>query len=651
MTNRRNIHASIALGVAVLLIACGAVRDADERTGQVAAPLSTDVCLGGADSPSLLPKWSTLYSGRFAASTVISGTVSNTDVVDIPARIDVRMAGGDARVISTTLWQGTLARGATQTVSLRLDALPIRSFNVASAAEIVVTATGVPRRGDSVYSAPLYATYDPNRATFSLTGSAPPQGQFITTATTFSAAVGQLLAVVQPLTRRPNGGTALSNGQFLAFTDLAANGSDAFVHAQWMTVGSADSAKLSSMFQFNTAPVDANYAPMRICAKYGGFFIDDSKGESVGGTTLPARFARAALARNGFLPDWSGTLDAAGCSPNMTLLDFTDYTLLVMTDLQDNALGGSHNVHIADATGNVQTQAIGFSTQRVRRASASPPFSFTVGGFGSGDNAMRVAGVLGQAMTLPFGSMPPGAYNVNANQRCNGDAAASTACFSPAASTLFIGPNIDGTHNSQYKFVVAHEFGHAIQQAAIGGLHTDYARDTTLNENGPCGCGFVSDPTDRAHCLQSRQKLGAVEAESFAHYVAANTWNGSSGACTFVYYKNSLEADGTTITKPPFGRSCNAQTRWLENHCAAASRGVEWDWLNFFRGAGAGGAPIPIADVHSIFRQACGGMCSTASEPSYNALQSAALAYYGGNPSDARYVAFQAAGINYGVKH
>lgn len=68
-------------------------------------------------------------------------------------------------------------------------------------------------------------------------------------------------------------------------------------------------------------------------------------------------------------------------------------------------------------------------------------------------------------------------------------------------------------------------------------------------------------------------------------------------------------------------------------------------------GYGAGGAPIPIADVHSIFRQACGGMCSTASEPSYNALQSAALAYYGGSLTDARFVAFRNGGINYGVNH
>ena len=50
---------------------------------------------------------------------MIAGTVKNINVVDIPARVDVRMAGGDARVISSALWQGTLPRGSTQTVDVR----------------------------------------------------------------------------------------------------------------------------------------------------------------------------------------------------------------------------------------------------------------------------------------------------------------------------------------------------------------------------------------------------------------------------------------------------------------------------------------------------------------------------------------------------
>ena len=651
MSKRRLFRASSLVVVAALVVACTSARDdaSHERVGQSAAALSTDVCLGGADTPALLPKWIQGYQGIFPSSQMISGTVQNTDVVDIPVRIDVRMAGGDARVISTTLWQGTLPRGSTQTVNLRLDSLPIRSYRgVASVAEIVATATGAARRGDVVYSSPLYATYDPAGGTFTLSGALPPQARFLSTEATFAAAVTQVANRVEPITRRVNGGSALSNGQFVNFTELPANGSDAFVHAQWMTLSSADSGKLNSLFQVWDATVDASYAPMRICAKYGGFFIDDGKGESVGGTTLPARFARAALARAGRLPDWSGTLDAGGCSPIMTLLDYTDYSFLVTTDLYDNALGGSHNVHVADSIGSVQTQAMGFSTLTVRRPSWAPPFTINLGGFGSGDNQMRVAGVLGQVLTLPFGSIVPGDYNVNANLRCNGDPMASTACFSQG--TVFIGHNMDDTHNSQYKYVVAHEFGHAIQDRASGTVHLDYGRDPALDENGPCGCGFVSDSTDRAHCLQSRQKMGATESESFAHYVAANTWNGSSGACTFVYYKNFRE-DGGAISKPPFAKSCSAQTKWLENHCVAPSRGVEWDWLNFFRGAGVSGAIVPIADVHGIFRQACGGTCTSSIEPSFTDLQNAALAYYGGNPFDARYLAFKTGGTNFGVNH
>jgi hypothetical protein len=190
-----------------VVFACSAVDDVDthERLGQAASALSTEVCLGGADTPALLPKWTAVYNGRFDARTVISGTVQNTDVVDVPIRIDVRMAGGDARVISTTLWQGTLARGATQTVSLALNQLPIRSYVIASAAEIVATATGAPRRGDTIYSAPLYATYSPSNSTFTLSGDTPPQTQTISAPSSFNDAVMQLTNRVQPWTRRTTG--------------------------------------------------------------------------------------------------------------------------------------------------------------------------------------------------------------------------------------------------------------------------------------------------------------------------------------------------------------------------------------------------------------------------------------------------------------
>ena len=134
----------------------------------------------------------------------------------------------------------------------------------------------------------------------------------------------------------------------------------------------------------------------------------------------------------------------------MTLLNYTDYTFLVITDLYDNALGGSHNVHVMDQAGSVQTQAMGFSTLTVLRPSWAPPFTINLGGFGSGDNAMRVAGVLGQVLRLPFGSIVPGDYNANANTACSG----STACFSP--------PTTPADHSSVLLVVGREECGDRI---------------------------------------------------------------------------------------------------------------------------------------------------------------------------------------------
>lgn len=352
-------------------------------------------------------------------------------MIDVPARIDVRMSGVDARVVSTTLWQGTLTHGTKQPVSLRLDSLPIRSYGVASVAEIFVTATDAARSGDRLYSLPLYVQYDPVSATFSLTGKVPPQPQYLGNPPTYGEAVSKLLRAVEPITRRANGGEVLTGSRFVPLASLAPNGSDAYEHAQSMTLSAADSTKLGTLFDYRGPTVDAGNARMQVCAKFGSDYVDDGKGESQSGYGLPARFAQATLGRADRLPDWSGVLDAGGCTPDLTLEDYTGYTMIVRTELDDNAIGGSHRVHVRDLSGAIQTHAIGFSTLIVRRPSWYPRFAIRLGGFGSGDDQTRVAGALGQTLYgLPWLAIAPGDYEVR-NQRCNGDPTASTACYSP----------------------------------------------------------------------------------------------------------------------------------------------------------------------------------------------------------------------------
>lgn len=134
-------------------------------------------------------------------------------------------------------------------------------------------------------------------------------------------------------------------------------------------------------------------------------------------------------------------------------------------------------------------------------------------------------------------------------------------------------------HNSRFKFVIAHELGHGVHDSA-GAAPLFNLTSTNDDDSGDCGCGFVDNPVDRSHCLQSEEPIGGAAAEGFAHYFAARVWNDDDqNACTFVYYKN-FNANGMLL-RPPVVRSCVQQVKWLENKCGGTSNyGVEWDWMN-----------------------------------------------------------------------
>lgn len=637
-----------------LVLGCSSQQDgATVAIGTSSSALTSEtVCQGGATTPVLVPRWFTLYDGVYADRGIVQGLVDNTGATDIPLRIDLRMAGADAREISRTLWSGTVRAGASASVSFELSTLPIRTEGIPSMAELVATVTGGEREGRTFYSTPLYATYDATRSAFSLSPRERPTSNYLTpaTSTTFQDAFRQLTLNVEPLTRRVNA-QVLSGSSFRPIGDLTPVGSDAYTHAQWMAISSADARTFSGLFG-NTAPsIGGSYARMKVCAQYGSRFVDEGPGTTITGDRLPAAFAQAGIGRAGRLPDWSGYLDQSGCTPNITLDDYADYTMFVNTNIsdRDGVLGGAHNVRVLDPTGAAESRWIGFSTLRVRRPSWEPDVVINLGGFGSGDSEMRAAGVIGRVLSNAWARQSePGDYEIHANQRCLDKDNSYTACYS--GGIVYLGANRDSTHNTQYKHVVTHEFGHAIQDRSFGTLRLSYARDADVNESGACGCGFVPDTTDRAHCLQSRQQLGAVQNEAYGHYIAANTWNNTAApACTFVYYKTFREDSGQLV-QPPVAKDCRVQARWMENHCTANNRGVEWDWLNFFRSSGVSGTPIPLSDLKAVYRRACGGTaCSGSNEPTFSQLQSAAQTEFGAGT--AKYNAFRAASTNYGIAH
>jgi hypothetical protein len=333
----------------------------------------------------------------------------------------------------------------------------------------------------------------------------------------------------------------------------------------------------------------------------------------------------------------------------MTLKNYTGYSVTLTTKLHRDTFGSGTSIKIVDPAGEPATVAWGFSTLNVLRLPPHDPVYISLALMKEGDDLTRVAAGASAVLNAEGPRMPAGEYLVHGNERCplqqgQTEQERFTACATEG-SGLYLGRNNDNTHNSQWKFVVAHELGHLVQFKGSGVPRRDY--DADGNDSGVCGCGFVDDPADRSHCMQSKETYGAAEAEGFAHMFAARTWNyGYPGSCTFVYYKNFNEGGGV-ILRPPLVRSCVDQVKWLETKCAASQRGVEWDWMNFQRAVTVATAPTPLDDLLDIYKQACGGTSCTGVQRSFQQLAVAADLKFG--QLDARAQQFRLSGSAYGV--
>lgn len=129
---------------------------------------------------------------------------------------------------------------------------------------------------------------------------------------------------------------------------------------------------------------------------------------------------------------------------------------------------------------------------------------------------------------------------------------------------------------SERKFVVIHEFGHAIGRYSAG-----------ARMFGDCSSYLTACPSS-THSMGSREYQSCALAEGFAHFYAADVFNShSSENCAFNYYKDefglgfpTVDCEGSTTTGD---QSVNGDypVAFMENKpCGSAwsGRGVEVDW-------------------------------------------------------------------------
>jgi hypothetical protein len=194
----------------------------------------------------------------------------------------------------------------------------------------------------------------------------------------------------------------------------------------------------------------------------------------------------------------------------------------------------------------------------------------------------------------------------------------SGACYVPSEDTAYFGIGSDPATNkplnfdtTEDKFVMGHELGHMAQNWSTGSTGGAYSTDN--GRPSACKCdGVVS--SNRIHCLNSRENVGAASIEGWGHFMSAKLLNNpASTTCSFGYYKeiwNGVDATGTVIVKRPPSQtsvSCLTPVKWRNNKCAQAEAGNEWDWLTFLTNVHTQGvSKLSMAELTDVWQRACG---------------------------------------------
>lgn len=228
------------------------------------------------------------------------------------------------------------------------------------------------------------------------------------------------------------------------------------------------------------------------------------------------------------------------------------------------------------------------------------------------------------------------------------------ACDTAASDPIAIAPDrLDSAGrqvfgDAQWKYVFAHEFGHKVQERAMGALGTRYTgvgSDPGIGVPEKCTCAHVSS-SNVLHCLQSLEEPNAAHVEGWAQFFASRVFNDAGrNECVFKYYKDFLSdvrmpgiaesecmpnpnpSGSGIVCRPPIPVSCNAPVRWRNNTCfgpsvteeqGATQFSTEYDFMGFFYSLNTQ-APqrYSFDDLYSVFRTACAnGVCRRGDLPS-----------------------------------
>lgn len=555
--------------------------------------------------------------GRFEPSATLAGTVTNHSGSSRDVAVDVVALGLDGRMVVRPMTTVRVPARGSSTVSLTLSDVPIRS--VGSETTFWLRA----RAGVTIDGPHQSAEWDSTYSTVTLHGdlgsdldrAQPPR----------SASRSAWLAATHPAFHRLSApvGAVWTGSTFVDVTKLSANGRDGVSHAlrgQWAT----DYHELASTFSSGyRAPARAPW--YRICLRWRALFIDNQTSNGLSddvltGTDGPAIYATSTIMTDELAPRivWNGVLDDHGCTPTLSLNRSDKFTVLATTDLVKPDSGGTSALITyseSSPTPLVVVEALDLAT--TSGGSHATPELVTLTPAVE-DMATRAAAVAGPILANDD-MLPPGfVARIHANTGCpdawatDANGVQTEACAGAGrvrlgyvldTSTNLLNPD---EHNSQYKYIVAHEIGHLIGEAAFGVTYWVPGQDGVQDE--ACRCDHVKSG-NVTHCLTSRQAQSFAMNEAFGHFIAARTFNDPrQGDCSFAYYKTTVDG-----LPPPQNVSCTGTPRWLETHCSTEQDygGTELDWLTFFYDVTRGADALTMPFLAESFMRACTGAPTT----------------------------------------
>jgi hypothetical protein len=219
------------------------------------------------------------------------------------------------------------------------------------------------------------------------------------------------------------------------------------------------------------------------------------------------------------------------------------------------------------------------------------------------------------------------------------------------------------------KYVIAHEFGHAVEFATNGGMAGAVVYGPDAFDGPLCGCDHI-ESANTLHCLQGRATSGAAYTEGFAQFIATATMNRDvKKEAAFVYYKEMLRPStnptifGNVVIKPPFRIRAGVPMAWQRTRCASgevANYSTEYDWLTYLWGIHQRETTgsVPFDTWMQIVRSGwCrGATCNSSGEDgaghiSWGTVRQQALASFGYNLYDPRLQRVDQLGRDSSVAH